>query len=417
MMRELNEYELKELGRIATEWQTKHDEGEMPDVVYKALHGDTTAHNWVEKKVVESLGRHSVIVNDDGTLCDWDEVKAQWKYTRSLFFRYGICMACNKLNIVEHCILTNQRDGREITVGNECVFNFIKIMVDGIELTGSEKREFLRDKMNDARKIFKQQQFRMRFPNILEDLEKIRDLDEYYGWKIRLQGIRRIQKYGYFGTKMEEKYVDYNSRQDELRAAMNNAIAREAKEIKERQERALRLRQEREAKRRHDAAKAAEVTGDARSGYSPAKAVSRDGATEVPAGRKVDPVMAEANATWKSMEPFCRNDWEKKFVKDNAGRLAAGKPMSARQKEIWDGIIVRAESTVINDEHEMLTTIDGIDSKRLSAWENKFMADMRGRFRTGTTNYELLSGKQKNMLRKLIRKGDATVPEGIGEEE
>jgi len=412
-MRELNEYELRELGRIATDWQNKHDKGEMPDILYKALHGDSSAHNWVEKKVVESLGRHSVIVKDDGTLCDWNEVKAQWKYTRSLFFRYGICMACNKLNIVEHCILTNQKDGREITVGNECVFNFIKIVVDGIELEGAEKREFLRDQMNEARKIFKAQQFNLRHPNGMSEIDELKDIDEYYGWKLCMKALKRITKYGYMGEKMEEKFVDVFNRQDELRTEMNNAHAREAKELKDRQDRALRIRQEREATRRHEAALA-----DATSvGYSPTKASATGEAMPAPEVRRGDPVMIEAAATFKAMEPFLKNDWEKKFVRDNATNLAKGKVMSVRQKEIWDGIVTRAETTIINEDHEMVILIDTLDQAKYSAWEKKFIIDIRGRFRTGATSVTRMSPKQRNMTRKLIRKGAQVVPESLGEEE
>lgn len=411
--RKLSEYEMRELGRIATEWQDKNDEGEMPDVVYKALHGDTDQHNWVQKKVVESLGRYSIITNADGTLCDWEEIKSQWRYDRSLFHRYGICMACNKLNIVEHCILKNKRDGREITVGNECVFNFIKIVVDGVELSGDEKREFLRDQMNEAKRIFKAQQFRLRYPNIMDDLEELRDLDDYYGWKLRMKAIRRLQKYGYFGQKMEDKFLDVRSRADELRSAMNAAIDEKKREEQERQKKAAKLRQEREAKRRHDIAVKKAEEGSARVGYSPAKAVSGEGAS---APVITDPVMREAHETFESMKPYLRNDWEKKFVRDNATRLAQGKKMSVRQKEIWDGIVERCETTTLTEDSPMVETLDGIDTKRLTAWERNFVKDMRQRFATGST-LDRMSPKQKNMLRKVIRKGDATIPAELGEEE
>ena len=134
-------------------------EGELPEQVKENLIRGVQPH---EKRVVINLANISRIVAPDDSIRLYDDFVSDWRYDRSEFLKtsHGNCFLCGKDHIREACYISDDVQGREVVVGNECVYKHIEIMTDGVEgLTGDEKKDFLKIKMGEAKDRFFKSKF------------------------------------------------------------------------------------------------------------------------------------------------------------------------------------------------------------------------------------------------------------------
>lgn len=138
-------------------------EGELPDHVKNNLIQGVEPH---EKRKVINLAKVSRIVNPDGSFRLYEDFVSDWRYDRSEFLSsaYACCHLCGKSNLREACFIRDDVTGREVVLGNECIYNHIEIMTDGVEgLTGEEKMDFLKIKMSEAKDRFFKSKFDLDF--------------------------------------------------------------------------------------------------------------------------------------------------------------------------------------------------------------------------------------------------------------
>lgn len=180
-------------------------EGELPEQVKENLIQGVQPH---EKRVVINLANISRIVAPDDSIRLYDDFVSDWRYDRSEYLTtsYGNCYLCGKDHIREACYISDDVQGREVVVGNECVYKHIEIMTDGVEgLTGDEKKDFLKIKMGEAKDRFLKSKFDLDYgAKAIEYINGVIDYDWLYekdtvGYAKR--AFRMLTKKGYISRK------------------------------------------------------------------------------------------------------------------------------------------------------------------------------------------------------------------------
>lgn len=180
-------------------------DGDLPEQVKSNLISGVQPH---EKRVVINLANISRIVAPDDTIRLYDDFVSDWRYDRSEFLTtsHGSCYLCGKDHIREACYIADDVQGREVVVGNECVYKHIEIMTDGVEgLTGDEKKDFLKIKMGEAKDRFFKSKFDLDYgAKAIEYINGVIDNDWLYekdtvGYAKR--AFRMLTKKGYISRK------------------------------------------------------------------------------------------------------------------------------------------------------------------------------------------------------------------------
>ena len=156
-------------------------DGELPEQVKENLIQGVQPH---EKRVVINLANISRIVAPDDSIRLYDDFVSDWRYDRSEFLTtsYGNCFLCGKDHIREACYISDDVQGREVVVGNECVYKHIEIVTDGVEgLTGDAKKDYLKIKMGEAKDRFFKSKFDLDFgAKAIEYINGVIDNDWLY---------------------------------------------------------------------------------------------------------------------------------------------------------------------------------------------------------------------------------------------
>ena len=197
------------LRRQAIRWKAQEAKGELPEGLYEAL-ADGTSSSW-EKRIIVNLAKISRIVDDDG-IRPYSEFSEDWKYHGSVFGHTDNCELCNA-RIKENCRLVNEENGDEILIGNVCVNRYIEIRhSDGRALTPTEKKEYLKNEMKQAKTDFYRADFATRFPSALTDLAR------WEAWMTRKWSntaglyrtvIKRMATHGFLGPKTMKAWEDF----------------------------------------------------------------------------------------------------------------------------------------------------------------------------------------------------------------
>lgn len=209
-----------------------------------------------QKRVILNLARYTTNLIEEKGYRSFDDLKYDWKYKHSLFGD-DVCSLCGKKHIRELCIVEEQETGRQIIVGNNCVFTYIEIETDvgeGEYLTGDDKKVFLKSRMTEAKhRYFKAKFQRTYSPTLLQEW-----LDAYtYRSRSRASFKRRVRrmidKKGYLTGKTHDMFVDMFPDNTALAERVNDTreyTALKKKEEAERKERARieRLKNEAEAR-------------------------------------------------------------------------------------------------------------------------------------------------------------------------
>ena len=157
------------LRRQAIRWKAQEAKGELPEGLFEAL-ADDASSKW-EKRIIINLAKISRIVSDVG-IRPYSEFSEDWNYQGSIYGHTDNCELCGAA-IKENCRLVNEENGDEILIGNVCVNRYIEIRyADGRALTPTEKKEYLKNEMTEAKKQFYRADFASRYPNALKELAR-----------------------------------------------------------------------------------------------------------------------------------------------------------------------------------------------------------------------------------------------------
>jgi len=227
------------LRRQAIRWKAQEAKGELPEGLYEAL-ADDVSSKW-EKRIIINLAKISRIVSDDG-IRPYSEFSEDWHYHGSIYGHTDNCELCGAA-IKENCRLVNEENGDEILIGNVCVNRYIEIRhSDGTALTPTEKKEYLKNEMTEAKKQFYRADFASRYPNALKELAR------WEQWMTRKWSntkslyrtvIKRLSTHGFLGPKTltawdefyataEVDYQAYLTREDQRRLEQAARVEREA---------------------------------------------------------------------------------------------------------------------------------------------------------------------------------------------
>lgn len=185
-------------------WKRQHRRGGMPQELF-ALIGEGFAGH--EKRVVIKLAFHSDIVNNEGEIRQYEEFKQDWKYEKSIYGEADTCALCGNYPIVENCILTNEKNGETLIVGNTCVTRYIEIG----DMDEYEKRKWLKGKMKSAKQVHLKQKWNEQYPSVMLDLARFElMMKENKQLKIlHQQMIRRITNDGFAGPKLWRQWDEF----------------------------------------------------------------------------------------------------------------------------------------------------------------------------------------------------------------
>lgn len=197
------------LRRQAIRWKDQEAKGELPEGLYEAL-ADGSSSSY-EKRIIVNLAKISRIVDDDG-IRPYSVFSEDWKYHGSIYGHADNCELCGAA-IKENCRLINDENGDEILIGNVCVHRYIEIRhSDGRALTPTEKKEYLKNEMNQAKKDFYRADFASRYPNALNELAR------WESWMTRKWSntaslyrtvIKRLATHGFLGPKTMKAWDEF----------------------------------------------------------------------------------------------------------------------------------------------------------------------------------------------------------------
>jgi len=355
------------LQQIANEWRMAGLNADIPATLFSAI--TNGARGW-EKRVVKNIAYHSPLFNTDGSVRNWDEIVTQWEYRKSVFGDREVCAACGKNPIVENCILHNQETGDEIIVGNKCVIRYLDIIVDGVQLTEEEKREFLTGEMTEARKEHFRSEFMRRNPTVWTDLNEYEALLQSEDPGLLKSMIRRMQSHGFPGKVLEHKWLEFLSgaaRRNRERIAQAKQLQHKEAKIKERlkkraAERAQLLQEMRESR--------GEIATDIRK-------------------RMAEP------------DFFCTPK-EQEHLDGLTSRLELGGLPSAADNRIWSRILARMDriANPAPDEDSLIRWLRDLDPEPLTDAERTFRL-----ITIGEGNEGLGAGAKSTIKRLKIRYG------------
>lgn len=359
------------LRRQAIRWKDQEAKGELPEGLYEAL-ADGASSSY-EKRIIVNLAKISRIVDDDG-IRPYSTFSEDWKYHGSIYGHADNCELCGAA-IKENCRLVNDENGDEILIGNVCVTRYIEIRDSaGRALTPTEKKEYLKTEMKEAKKEFLRADFASRYPNALNELAR------WESWMTmkysRTSGlyrtvIKRLATHGFLGAKTlqawDEFYqtaeVDYQAflvRQEQKQLERLAAQERET-------ERTIAFQAELSKRRNQFNTEAIEWLALAEPLYdesnpwqttmvnrvaSKIRAVGLDGLTggfrafrtetmvrhDLLNGNDVE-VSGKAETLGRIAELGVLNSWEKSFVLSVIPKLATKKSLSDKQSKVVEKII------------------------------------------------------------------------------
>tara|TARA_R110000803_G_scaffold107958_8_gene176201 strand:- start:6918 stop:8054 length:1137 start_codon:yes stop_codon:yes gene_type:complete len=252
-MSELNTQQKSALYRQTIRWKAQEASGDLPDGLYEAL-ADGAASKY-EKRIIINLAKITRIISDSG-IRTYSEFSKDWKYQGSIYGHADHCQLCGAA-IKENCQLVNDENGDEILIGNVCVFRYIEIRFsDGRALTPTEKKEYLKTEMTQAKKDFLKADFASRYPNALSDLKR------WESWTRRKWSphaslhrtvIKRLATHGFLGPKTLKAWDEFYQNAEDDFSAYNEMIAvkrlEHAARLEQAQERTINFQAELASKR------------------------------------------------------------------------------------------------------------------------------------------------------------------------
>ena len=361
------------LVRQAKRWAIAERQDRLPDELYEAIaSGRPKAY---ERRVIRNLAKNSRIVDIDlGTIRTYEEFSKDWNYQKSVYGQTHKCELCGHAPIKENCVLENEESGKVLLIGNTCVHRYIEIRhpETGEILSDSEKAEFLKGNMTEAKKEYSKQEFAQTYPEAMKLLQRYERMMHSRKPLKRLHKtvMNRLVKYGYLGGKtrkawdtfMEtaeaefDAYEEYKNQQAlEARArAERNADAKIAFAQQIAQNRNIWQTEaeefisvgtdleeqlntwEKEMVGRVQAKIRMTGTKSLRGGYLRfhEELIARhmlDNGVDIPM-----PVLGTEVKLWLQSAPL--NDWEKEFCTSIMGRLALGRSLSEGQIKVIDKI-------------------------------------------------------------------------------
>lgn len=354
------------LTEIAKEWRNAGIHADIPAELFRSI--TDGARGW-EKRVVKNIAFHSVLFNQDGSVRAWDELVSGWEYEKSTFGDHHYCEVCGKNPISENCHITNQETGESLIVGNLCVIRYLDIVVDGVQLTEEEKREFLTGQMTEARKEFYRKEFMDQCPSVWDDLKAFEDLLNEEDPSLLKSMIRRMQTHGFPGKVLERKWLEFLSTAD-IRKAMFD------KENAKRRQREQLLRDEMKMR----AVKRAQI---------------------LKRNREQRSMIAEEIDEWMQQDGFWCTPKEEAHLKELKSRLSAGGIASRKDQSMQQDIINRMERIsqgYIEGEDPEQTWLRDLDPEPLTHGQRVFRMTCLGK--------QSLDQGDKSMVRRLkIRYG------------
>ena len=361
------------LVRQAKRWAIAERQDRLPDELYEALASGRP--KVFERRVIRNLAKHSRIVDvESASIRPYEQFSLDWNYLKSVYGQTHKCELCGHAPIVENCVLENKESGKQLLIGNVCVNRYVEIRnpETGEILSESEKAEFLKTNMGEAKREYSRQEFAQTYPEAMKLLQRYERMMHSRKPLKRLHKtvMNRLVKYGYLGGKtrkawdtfMEtaqaefEAYEEYKKQQtleSRARAERNaEAKAKFAQQIA--QNRNLWQKEadefiavgtdleeqlntwEKEMVGRVQTKIRLTGTKSLRGGYLRfhEELIARhmlDNGVDIPM-----PVLGTEVKLWLQSAPL--NDWEREFCTSIMGRLALGRSLSEGQIKVIDKI-------------------------------------------------------------------------------
>ena len=359
------------LRRQTIRWKDQEAKGELPEGLYEAL-ADGSPSRW-EKRIIVNLAKISRIVSDDG-IRPYSEFSEDWKYHGSIYGHADNCELCGAA-IKENCRLVNDENGDEILIGNVCVHRYIEIRTsDGKALSPTEKKEYLKNEMTEAKKQFYRADFAARYPNVLNELarwESWMTMKWSKNKSLYRTVLKRLATHGWLGPKTLKAWDEfYATAEVDYQAFL---IRREQKQLEQsarlekESERAIAFQEQLARRRNQFNNEASEWMAIATPIYEDAspweqtmvsrveaklKAVGVDGLTggfrnfrsetlvrhDLLNGLDV-PVVGKAETLGRIAELGVLNSWERSFVISVIPKLVMKKSISDKQSKVVERII------------------------------------------------------------------------------
>lgn len=214
-------------------WRDKGMKGDLPLSLLEAI---ADGAQGFDKQIVRNLAMQSVLLKDDGSVMKWVEIVKQWSLTRIHFGEHKKCSVCTRYPIVEHCILTNEITGTEITVGNRCVLRYLDIIVEGDD--EESKAQHIKRLVNAAKRTKRDNDFKLKHPTFWQDLNRHEEVLIAYRPRLLKAISNRMKNHNHLSDGLEHEWIHFLSESKSL----TQKLAKETKSKNERYN-ALRAKQ------------------------------------------------------------------------------------------------------------------------------------------------------------------------------
>ena len=365
-----------------------HYDGPVPDAVVEDLSKGAVRY---EKRIVKSMTAESRIVELNGSIRAFDDFKNDWRYDRSVYGTTDTCGVCGKHPIKENCVLVDDHTGQELIVGNTCVHRYIEIELDGVRLTGEKKKVFLKEKMSAAKKAWKKNEWTRQHSRAQERLDEFEEwMTETTTWRKRPvnpalntlhRGMtKRLSKHGFPGPKMWAEWEDFLVPRTGPTAAKRHAIW--VIETRRREEDAEMRRMAEEDRKARFAANAAWTRAEWK--------------------KEADEWCGTMNT-----RDLGFNSWELNMIERVrvqwrlGGRPLGDSGMTRFMAEAETKLAIRDGSVTLNDEAAEAATL--LKVPKLNSWERGFLTSILVRLQSDRP----LSDKQRHIYDGMKKKHEA----------
>ena len=185
-------------------WREQGMKGDMPVALLEAITDGATGY---DKRIVRNLAMHSVLISENGAVYKWDEIVKQWSLKKIRFGTYDTCAICSRHPIIEHCILTNEITGAQVTVGNRCVLRYLNVIIEGD--SDEEKSRFIKERFNQAKQKKRVRDFKARHPTFWQDMKRHEAVLIAYRPKLMKAIANRMNKHSYLSIGLEQEWIDF----------------------------------------------------------------------------------------------------------------------------------------------------------------------------------------------------------------
>lgn len=198
-------------------WREQGMKGDMPLALLEAI---TDGASGYDKRIVRNLAMHSVLITDEGAVMKWDEIVKQWSLKRIHFGTYETCAICSRHPIVEHCILSNELTGTEVTVGNQCVLRYLDVVIDGDD--EESKKRFINDQFKEAKQSKKASDFKSKHPTFWHDLNRHEEVMAEYRPRLLKALSNRMKSHNHLSDGLEQEWIRFLKESTTLSERLKN---------------------------------------------------------------------------------------------------------------------------------------------------------------------------------------------------